>query len=251
MVQLSVEEKNEICARVASHLSELRRLLHLSQSRFGELAGISRARIIQIENGAIRLSWSQLTSILFVCNGDIRTKEYLYANNVLGPRFLQYMQQKDANIPPQTNIAVNEELLAVYREQFKALPKSGSTVVFTKEERLEYCEKILAALPELRRVMRLSQALFAELAGISRARLIQLEKKKVRLSWSQMTSLLCICMMNLRGKEYIYANNVLTPRFMQYIQQKDANIPPDTNISVSPRLIMSYAEMLRVSQAGE
>lgn len=245
MVQLTLTEKEALCQNLAAHLSRLRRLLHLSQARFGELAGISRARIIQVESGKAHLSWGQLTSVMFVCIGDLRTREYLYANNVVGPRFLQYLQQKDANIPPQTNILVNEELMAIYRDQAKNLPKKGGVVVFSKDERQAFCEYLLDLIPELRRVLQMSQATLAELAGISRARLIQLEKKKVRLSWSQMTSILCVCMANIRAKEYIYANNVLPPRFLQYIQQKDANIFPDTNIFVSPSVIMSYHDMLK------
>ena len=248
MVQLTNEEKIQICQRAAEHLSTLRRLLKLSQARFGELAGISRARIIRVENGSAHLSWGQMTSLLCVCLADRRTKEYLYQNNVLGARFLQYMQQRDANVPPQTNITVCEELMAVWREGVGTLPKGPSSpVVFSREERLAFCEHFLDCLPELRRTMRLSQALYAELAGLSRARLIQLEMKKVRLSWSQMTSLLCVCMTSLRAKEYIYANNVLPVRFLQYMQQKSASTLPETNITVPKTAVMSYREMLRLS----
>lgn len=248
MVQLNLEEKRQLCLRIENALPLLRRTLRLSQARFGELAGISRARIILVENKKAHLSWGQVTGILFLCFGDQAAKELFYSENLLGPRFLQYMQQKDANIPPQTNICVHEELMDVYRAQFAGLTGSG-TVLFTKEERRNYCAFICEKLPDIRRVLQMSQATMADLAGISRARLIQLEKKKVPLSWSQMTSLLCVCMVNQRAKEYLYANNVLTPRFLQYVQRKDACTPPDTNICVSPALIMSYAEMLRQNAA--
>ena len=244
MVQLTEQQKEIICARVARHLPIIRKGLRLSQSRFGELAGISRARIIQVENGTAHLSWGQLTSVLFIFLGDARSKEYLYANNVLGPRFLQYMQQKDVNIPPQTNLCVHPELLEMWYARQEKLPKIDGPVNFTTQNRLDFCDHILNLVPELRRVMQMSQATLADLAGISRARLIQIEKKKVRLSWSQMTSILCVCQTNLRAKEYIIANDVLDARFLQYIQQKDGKTIPDTNICVAEKYLMSYKDML-------
>ncbi len=244
MVQLSETEKKEICALAAEHLSELRRILRMSQARFGELAGISRARIIRVENGTAELSWGQLTSALFICFGNARAKEYLYEKHVLSPRFLQYLQQKDANIPPDTNLTVNAELMAFYREQIDLSDASDAVVVFSKEERLAFAAHILDLLPKLRRVLQMSQATLSDLAGLSRARLIQLEKKKVRLSWSQMTSLLLVCLSNIRAKEYLYANNVLPPRFLQYVQQKKGTVAPDTGICVPDSVLPSYRELL-------
>lgn len=116
MVELTSEEKKALCKEVAVRLSDIRRLLHMSQARFGDVCGISRARIIQIENGSARLSWGQLTSVMFVCSANYRTKEYFYANNILGPRFLQYIQQKDENIPPDTNVCVREDIIMSFKE---------------------------------------------------------------------------------------------------------------------------------------
>lgn len=229
---------------MASHLCAIRKKLHLSQAKLGELAGVSRARIIQVENGTLPLSWSQMTGILFVLLADRRSKEYLYRENVLGPRFLQYMQQKDANIPPQTNVCVHAELVEAYLAAAKKSLSGTGTVQMNKEERLAFCEYAICLIEDLRRVMQMSQATLADLAGISRARLIQLEKKKVRLSWSQMTSILCVCMLNLRAKEYLYANASLPPRFVKYIQQKDAKELPATNVTVPQEAILTYRQML-------
>lgn len=248
MVQLTQNEKELLCARTAAHLNTLRRTLRLSQAKFGELAGISRARIIQIENGTAPLSWSQMTGALFICLGNERTKEYLYANRIPGIRFLQYVQEKDANIPPQANVTVHEDLLALYRAQAKPQSTSSAPVQFSKEERAAFCDYFLPLIGELRRVMQMSQATLADLAGISRARLIQLEKKKVRLSWTQMTSILFVCMTNLRAKEYIYANCVLPTRFLQYVQQKNECEAPNLNIRVPQKILPSYAEMLVLAE---
>ena len=55
-------------------------------------------------------------AIMFICVSNIRTKEYLYANNILGTRFLQFVQCKDENIPPDTNVTVRTELIKAYQD---------------------------------------------------------------------------------------------------------------------------------------
>ncbi|MBR5389694.1 MAG: helix-turn-helix domain-containing protein [Clostridia bacterium] len=117
MVKLSSEEKREMCSILASHLPKIRELLGVTQGTFGSLCGLSRITISRIENGSARMNWSHLTSIMFVCAVNRRTKEYFYANNLLGVRFLQFMQQKDANIPPETNIVIDLNALRAYAEE--------------------------------------------------------------------------------------------------------------------------------------
>lgn len=117
MVVLTPEERKKICIEFSKHLPKVRDLLGLSQKDFGARCGVSMDRISRIENGHIIMTWSQLTSFLFVCAENIRTKEYLFANNVLSVRFLQYIQQKDENIPPDANIVVRDTILEQYRNQ--------------------------------------------------------------------------------------------------------------------------------------
>lgn len=114
MVTLSVEEKRALCNTMAEHLPKIRELLGATQEVFGELCGLSRITISRIENGSAKMNWGHLTSIMFVCTCNRRTKEYFYANDILGTRFLQFIQQKDANIPPETNIVVDLEALRAY-----------------------------------------------------------------------------------------------------------------------------------------
>ncbi len=117
MVTLSPEEKRELCRRLTQHLPKIRSLLNVTQAELGYMCGFSRTRISQIETGAITMTWSQLTSILFVCSLNVYTKEYFYANDVLGTRFLQFMQRKDENIPPDINIIVRTELIDAYNKR--------------------------------------------------------------------------------------------------------------------------------------
>lgn len=116
MVKLTADDKRKMCDELTGHLPKIRELLNVTQADLGALCGFSRTRVSQIENGAIKMTWSQLTSIMFVCTCNIRTKEYIYANRILGPRFLQFIQRKDDNIPPDANITVRAELIMTYDE---------------------------------------------------------------------------------------------------------------------------------------
>ena len=84
-----------------------------------ELAGkqITRNMLSRIENGSARMNWSHLTSVMFVVVCNRRTKAYFYANDLLDERFLQFMQQKDANIPPEVNIVVDVDGLRAYAQR--------------------------------------------------------------------------------------------------------------------------------------
>ena len=117
MVRLSNAEKEELCVKLAEHLPKLRELLHTTQKEFGDRVGVSTPRISVIENGRFIMSWSQFTSILFVCMCNLSTKEYIYANGILTNKLLQYLQGKDENIPPMVNITVDVGLINEYRTE--------------------------------------------------------------------------------------------------------------------------------------
>ncbi len=114
MIKLTAEEKRAMCNKLAGELPKIRELLGATQEGFGELCGLSRITISRIENGSAKMNWSHLTSVLFVVMCNRRTKEYFYANDLLGEEFLQFMQQKDANIPPEVNITVDVDSLKAY-----------------------------------------------------------------------------------------------------------------------------------------
>ena len=114
MITLSAEEKRAMCSKLAAELPKIRELLGATQEGFGELCGLSRITISRIENGSARMNWSHLTSVMFVVVCNRRTKEYFYANDLLDERFLQFMQQKDDNIPPETNIVVDIDRLRAF-----------------------------------------------------------------------------------------------------------------------------------------
>ena len=119
MVVLTQAEKEAMCRSLAEHLPKLRKLLNVTQAELGYLCGFSRIRVSQIETGKANMSWSQLTSIMFIVGMNQVAKEYFHINDILGTKFLQFVQRKDENIPPDVNVDVRPELVAVaYRKAF-------------------------------------------------------------------------------------------------------------------------------------
>lgn len=113
-IELSNIEKKVLCIEFAKHVPKIRDLLHLTQKQFGAMCGISADRLSRIENEHTVMTWSQLTSIMFVCFVNMSTKEYIFANNVFDKRFYQYFQQADENIPPIINVVVRDEIINDY-----------------------------------------------------------------------------------------------------------------------------------------
>ncbi len=107
-----------MCVELAEHLPKIRELLRLSQKAFGERCGISTPRMSVIENKHFVMTWSQLTSIMFVVFSNQKTKEYFLVNNLLGPAFMQFIQQKEENSVPDINIVVEDVYVDRYKKQF-------------------------------------------------------------------------------------------------------------------------------------
>lgn len=113
-IKLNNVEKRVLCIEFAKHVPKIRDLLHLTQKQFGAMCGISADRLSRIENEHTVMTWSQLTSIVFICFLNMSTKEYLFANAVFDERFYQYFQQIDENIPPIINVIVRDEIVDDY-----------------------------------------------------------------------------------------------------------------------------------------
>ena len=119
MVELTSAEKRAMCEELTKHLPKIRKLLSLTQADLGNLTGLSRVTISQIESGKVRMTWLHLNAIMFICAVNQRSKEYFYANNLLGPRYLQFVQGKDENIPPDYNVTVRTEMIDMYQKMQK------------------------------------------------------------------------------------------------------------------------------------
>ena len=113
-VVLNQVQRKLMCIETAKHLPTIRDLLHLNQKEFGLMCGISTDRLSRIENGHVVMTWSQLLSVIAVCNMNMNTKEYLFMNNVIPKEFFQYVQQLDETIPPFYNVILREEVIESY-----------------------------------------------------------------------------------------------------------------------------------------
>lgn len=118
MVVLSEDDKRQMCVELAEHLPKIRELLKLSQKEFGDRCGISTPRMSVIENKHFIMTWSQLTSIMFMCFCNQKTKEYFFTTSLLGPKFLQFIQQKEENSVPDINIVVDDVYVNRYKKKF-------------------------------------------------------------------------------------------------------------------------------------
>ena len=117
MVTLNKSDRRVLCIEFASYIPQIRDILHLTQQQFGAMCGLSTDRLSRIENHHAVMTWSQFTSILFVCMMNLDAKEFLFANSIISPKVLQYFQQKAENIPPAININVHDEISKMYLEK--------------------------------------------------------------------------------------------------------------------------------------
>ncbi len=115
MLKLSADEKENICVEFTAHMPKLRKLLNLTQEELGGMSGLSRVTISQIESGKVKLTWLHLNAILFICFSNLRTKEYIYANKLLGPLYLRYMQGLDRKDLPDLNADISSSKLVRYQ----------------------------------------------------------------------------------------------------------------------------------------
>ena len=113
-------------------------------------------------------------------------------------------------------------------------------VILTNNEKRILCIEFADHLPKIRELLHMTQRQFSAMSGISVDRLSRIENGHAVMTWSQLMSILMICMANLDTKEYIYAYNVLPVKLFQYFQQKDESIPPHLNIRVRDEIATKY-----------
>lgn len=119
LIRLSEVEKQEYCITLGDHLRKLRAIAGLTQDDLENLCGISKERISRIENGAYVMRWSQFVNLIMIFTMNANTKEYLVAVKILTPRLLQAMQMKDARVPPDIIVPINESLTKEFNDDFR------------------------------------------------------------------------------------------------------------------------------------
>ena len=91
MCELSKSEKERYCEVFAEHLPELRRILRMTQERFGDICGYSRIRVSNIETKREKLSWHQLMAFSLVCLSNVSAREYIMEHKVFDEKFFNYI----------------------------------------------------------------------------------------------------------------------------------------------------------------
>jgi transcriptional regulator with XRE-family HTH domain len=79
----------------------MRKMLRLSQTDFGDLCGVSRARISAIECGEVKMTWYQFNAFLLVLVVNPETRKYITSMNIFPKRLFCFYQRKDENELPE------------------------------------------------------------------------------------------------------------------------------------------------------
>ena len=106
-------------------------------------------------------------------------------------------------------------------------------VILTDAEKRALALSLAEHLPRLRELLGVTQTELGWLCGFSRIRVSQIETKKCEMSWSQLTSIALVFLMNEKTKAYLLQNAILGPEFFQFIQRIDGNMPPEVNPTVA------------------
>lgn len=87
----------------------------------------------------------------------------------------------------------------------------------SKTEKAAVCEDFAKRMPELRKIMRITQQKLGELCGYSRIRISNIETGREKLSWHQLMSIALVFIVNTAVKEYMDTQGILDKRFYGYI----------------------------------
>ena len=101
MIKFNPTEKQEMMKTMADCLPTMRKMLRLSQTDFGDLCGVSRARISAIECGEVKMTWYQFNAFLLVLVVNPETRKYITSMNIFPQRLFCFYQKKDENEQPE------------------------------------------------------------------------------------------------------------------------------------------------------
>ena len=100
MTKFTPAEKQEMMSKMAGCLPTMRKMLRLSQTDFGDLCGVSRARISAIECGEVKMTWYQFNAFLLVLVVNPETKKYITSMGIFPKRLFCFYQKKDETETP-------------------------------------------------------------------------------------------------------------------------------------------------------
>ena len=107
IIELTLEEKAAMKKIMAENLPKFRKLLGVTQQKFGSSCGLLRDRLSIIERGATEMTWVQFLSILFVLLFNSKTKSVIMKENLFPIKLYQSLQFLKENEIPETYIRIN------------------------------------------------------------------------------------------------------------------------------------------------
>lgn len=100
-------------------------------------------------------------------------------------------------------------------------------------------------LKRLRRIGGLTQNDLEERSGISKERISRMESGAFIMRWAQFNSFLMVFMNISATKDYLLSSGILTPRLLQALQGKEADVMPDIDVSASAVLTQNFYSSFR------
>ncbi len=79
---------------LAKELPVLRKMAGLTQKETGELLGVSRQTITNIENGTVKMKWSIFLAAMFIFSLDRSTSEYLKTIDIPYEQLKNWLHEK-------------------------------------------------------------------------------------------------------------------------------------------------------------
>lgn len=100
MMKLTAAEKRDMMTTMANYLPSMRKMLRLSQTDFGDLCGVSRARISAIECGDVKMTWYQFNAFLLVLIVNPETKKWIVNMKVFPEKLFSFYQKRSEGETP-------------------------------------------------------------------------------------------------------------------------------------------------------
>lgn len=89
------KELIELCTDcLTKELPVLRKMAGLTQTDMGEILGVSRQTITNIESGTSKIKWSVFLASMFIFSLDPNTLEYLKIMNIPYPQLKEWLHEK-------------------------------------------------------------------------------------------------------------------------------------------------------------
>jgi DNA-binding XRE family transcriptional regulator len=111
---LNHEQKEAYCRQMTELLPLLRARLGMTQEELGNISGVSRVTISQIESGRAKMNWLHFSALMMVCTADRNAKELLYVRGLLDDTLLRFYQVSSDY--PQLNVVVPLSIISFLKE---------------------------------------------------------------------------------------------------------------------------------------